>query len=428
MTAASPGSLFGTFLSVSGAERGRVLRARRRRRAPRQAAGRRRAPGRPVRSVGRRQDVAAARRADPGARAPRADRRDADQLPRSRARAGARDQRGRASRRPSRARTRPTTWAASRATRRAAWSLILDNLEEVARAGARPAPRRGRRRGRRAGAAGRRGGAAHAAGPVDRRRRVRAPRADHQRARRAVGQARRAGVDDAAAPRRRRAVADIIERSAVQSGTPFETGLAAAVAADLVRERALPAVRRPAGGARDRRPAAGVAAPLPPQRRPGGAAGAVAGGRLRARRAARSRAARCSRPARPDGVSEADLGAPTRRGRNRGAEALAALQARGLLVAHTRGRKEVFALAHPALREIDRGLRDRRSRARRPTRAGCSRAGIATGERLRVPRALRRSPPPARDADARPSAAAVRRGLGGAGDAVQPGRRRSRCW
>ncbi len=45
----------------------------------------------------------------------------------------------------------------------------------------------------------------------------------------------------------------------------------------------------------------------------------------------------------PDGVSEADLGVPTRRGRNRGAETLAALQARGLLVAHTRGRKEVFS-------------------------------------------------------------------------------------
>ena len=52
---------------------------------------------------------------------PRADRRDADQLPRPRARAGARDQRGghRAAR--CRDRTRPTFSAASRATRAAAW-------------------------------------------------------------------------------------------------------------------------------------------------------------------------------------------------------------------------------------------------------------------------------------------------------------------
>ena len=50
----APGSLFGTFLSYRGAERGRVLRARGRRRAAGQAADRRRAPGRADRAVGRR--------------------------------------------------------------------------------------------------------------------------------------------------------------------------------------------------------------------------------------------------------------------------------------------------------------------------------------------------------------------------------------
>ena len=214
------------------------------------------------------------------------------------------------------------------------------------------------------------------------------------------------------------AIADILERSAVQSGTPFESRPGRRRRGRSGAQRALPSVRSPARRARHRRSAAGVAAPLPPQRRARGAAGAVAGGRVPRRRAAGSRAARCSRPASADGVSEADLGVPTRRGRNRGAETLAALQSRGLLVAHTRGRKEVFALAHPALREIieDFAITDR-ARATIARRALTRR--IATGERLRVPelvaihRHLRGTLTP-------PERAVVRRGLGGAGDAHRP--------
>src|SRR5499427_7971118 len=179
------------------------------------------------------------------------------------------------------------------------------------------------------------------------------------------------------------AVADIIERSAVQSGTPFETGLAAAVAADLVREgpcrpfdlqiaaRAIVDLRL---------------ASLRRYRRSGGPAVLPAlwladvcreaGGSL-ARRALLAAAD-------PDGVSESDLGVPNRRGRNRGAETLGVLQARGLVVPHTRGRKEVFALAHPALREIvdDFAITDR-ARATVARRALTRR--ISTGERLRIP-------------------------------------------
>jgi HEAT repeat protein len=113
-----------------------------------------------------------------------------------------------------------------------------------------------------------------------------------------------------------------------------------------------------------------------------------------------------------DGVSEADLGVPTRRGRNRGAETLSALQSRGLLVANMRGRKEVFTLAHPALREIieDFAITDR-ARATNARRALTRR--IATGERLRVPELvaihwyLRGTLTP-------PERAVVRRGMGGA--------------
>jgi HEAT repeat protein len=207
------------------------------------------------------------------------------------------------------------------------------------------------------------------------------------------------------------AVADIIERSAVQSGTPFETGLAAAVAADLVRDgpcrafdlqltvRAIVELRL---------------ASLRRYRRSGGPAVLPAlwladvckeaGGAL----ARRALLAACE----SDGVSESDLGVPTRRGRNRGAEALTALQSHGLLVAHTLGRKEVFAIAHPALREIieDFAISDR-ARATNARRALTRR--IATGERLRAPElvAIHRH---LRGTLTAPERAAVRRSLGGA--------------
>src|SRR4051812_13520375 len=127
-------------------------------------------------------------------------------------------------------------------------------------------------------------------------------------------------------------IADVIERSAVQSGTSFEAGLAAAVAADLVRDGPcrpfdLQLVARAVVDLR--------LASLRRYRRSGGPAVLPAlwladvcreagGGIARRALLAASEAG---------GVSESDLGAPTRRGRNRGAEALAVLQSRGLLVA-----------------------------------------------------------------------------------------------
>src|SRR3954468_21308494 len=214
------------------------------------------------------------------------------------------------------------------------------------------------------------------------------------------------------------AVADIIERGAVQSGTSFESGLAVAVAADLVKAgpcrpfdvqlviRAIVDLRL-ASLRRYRR--SGGPAVLPALwladvcREAGGGLG------RRALLAASE----------PEGVSESDLGVPTRRGRNRGAETLAALQARGLLVAHTRGRKEVFALAHPALRETIQDFAiAQHARARIARRALTRR--IATGERLRVPellavhRHLRGTLTPV-------ERGAVRRGLGGAAMRVSLG-------
>ena len=180
------------------------------------------------------------------------------------------------------------------------------------------------------------------------------------------------------------AVADIIERSAVQSGTSFESRPGRR-RRRRSGARAGPAVRSicswscaPSSTCGSRRCAATAAAAGRRCCRRSGSrtsAGEAGGGLARRALLAASE---------PGGVSEADLGAPTRRGRNRGAETLAALQSRGLLVAHTRGRKEVFALAHPALRETieDFAITDR-ARATNARRALTRR--IATGERLRVP-------------------------------------------
>jgi len=213
------------------------------------------------------------------------------------------------------------------------------------------------------------------------------------------------------APLGEAAVADIIERSAVQSGTAFESGLAAAVAADLVRAgpcrpfdlqlcaRSIVDLRL-ATARRYRR--SGGPAVLPALwladvcRTSGGAL------------ARRALLAGCE----PDGVSESDLGARVRRGRNLGAETLTALQTRGLLVAQTQGRKEVFTVAHPALRGAIRDFAiAEHARATIARRALTRR--IATGDRLRVPelvavhRHLRGTLTP-------PERVAVRRSLGAA--------------
>ncbi|HTB58367.1 MAG TPA: HEAT repeat domain-containing protein, partial [Polyangia bacterium] len=146
-------------------------------------------------------------------------------------------------------------------------------------------------------------------------------------------------------------VADILERSAVQSGTPFENGLAAVVAADLCRAGPCRAIdlQITARAIADLRLGS-----LRRYRRSGGAAVvpaawfdrvAAESGGAPARRALIAAATEAS-------VSADDLAARARNGRDLGAEALAALRARGLLVAQARGRQEVFVLAHPALRDL----------------------------------------------------------------------------
>src|SRR4029077_17846966 len=73
-----------------------------------------------------------------------------------------------------------------------------------------------------------------------------------------------------------------------------------------------------------------------------------------------------------------------RGGRDRGAEALAALRGHGLLAAAARGRTEVFTLAHPALRETvrDFAIADR---ARAVVARRTLRRRLSTGDRLRLP-------------------------------------------
>jgi hypothetical protein len=178
-------------------------------------------------------------------------------------------------------------------------------------------------------------------------------------------------------------VAEILERSAVQSGTAFEKGLAAAVAADLCHDGPCRAIdiQVVARAIADLRLGS-----LRRYRRSGGAAvlpsvwidrvAADAGGPI-ARRALIAAATNGS-------VDPDELAARTRDGRDAGAEALAALRARGVVIAQPRGRREVYVLAHPALREVvlqatlaDRGRTAvaRRMLARRR----------AAGERLRIP-------------------------------------------
>src|SRR5579871_4194174 len=177
-------------------------------------------------------------------------------------------------------------------------------------------------------------------------------------------------------------VADILERSAVQSGTPFENGLAAAVAADLCRAGPCRAIDLQviARAIADLRLGS-----LRRYRRSGGAAVlpavwfdrvAAESGGAPARRALIAAATAGS-------VSAEDLAARARNGRDLGAEALSALRARGLLTALPRGRQEVYALAHPALADLvlastmtDRARADQARRTLMRRRAA--------GERLRI--------------------------------------------
>ena len=400
--------------AVSGAERRRVLRPRRRRRAPRQAAGRRR---RTWSSLSGPSGVGKTSLLRAGLTPALARReltvRDPDQLPRSRARAGARDQRASASRRPSPARTRPTTWAASRASAKGGLVLILDHLEEVLAPARGPAPGAGAAavvelalrvveeapRTRLVlsiddGAFARLDAITSALGGPAGKLGAPAPMT-LPRARRG----RRSPTSSSAAPcsRGRRSRAAWRPRSrpiSCRDGPcrPFDLQLVVRAIVDL-RLASLRRYRRSGG------PAVLPALWLADVCGAGGrrARAARAARRQRARRRQRSRPAAC----RPGAGATA---APRRWRRCRRA---------GCWCAHTRGRKEVFALAHPALREIDRGLRDRRSRARHGraprAHAGGSRpaSACACRELVAVHRHLRGTLTPT-------SAAPSRRSLGGA--------------
>jgi len=177
-------------------------------------------------------------------------------------------------------------------------------------------------------------------------------------------------------------VADILERSAVQSGTPFEKGLAAAVAADLCHDGSCRAIdlQLVARAITDLRLGS-----VRRYRRSGGAGVlpavwldrvCVDCGGARARRALVAASD-------PGGIVAADLGLRTRGGRDLGAEALAALQARGLVAAQPRGRTEAFHLVHPALRcvVLDLTMADR---ARAAFAHRTLQRRRAAGERLRL--------------------------------------------
>jgi HEAT repeat protein len=205
--------------------------------------------------------------------------------------------------------------------------------------------------------------------------------------------------------------ADILERGAVQSGTPFEKGLAAAVAADLCRDGPCRAIdlQWVVRAIVDLRLGS-----LRRYRRSGGAAVlptlwldkvcAESGGAL----ARRALVAACA----AEGIAAADLGARTRGGRDLGAETLALLRAHGLVAAQTRRRTEVYTLAHPALREVvlESTMADR-------ARAGAARRTLlrrrAAGDRLRLAElyAIGRH---LRGALGPEERKAVRRGMGGA--------------
>ncbi len=177
-------------------------------------------------------------------------------------------------------------------------------------------------------------------------------------------------------------VADILEWSAVRSGTPFEKGLAAAVAADLCRHGPCRAIdlQLVARAITDLRLGS-----VRRYRRSGGAAVLPAvwlervcselGGPL-ARRVLIAASS-------TGGIAAADLDSRTRGGRDLGGEVLAALRTRGLVVAQARGRTEAFILAHPALRDVvlELTMADR-------ARAGFARRVLvrrrAAGDRLRL--------------------------------------------
>jgi HEAT repeat protein len=178
-------------------------------------------------------------------------------------------------------------------------------------------------------------------------------------------------------------VSEVLERTAIQSGTFFESGLAGAVAADLCsagrcRPLDLQMVARAIVDLR--------LSSVRKYQRSGGAAVLPAlllervceesGGRV-ARQALLAAAERGE-------ITADDLDARTPKARDAAAAALVALKGRGLLRARTRGRREAFALAHPGLvPAVESFAIDDRARAAEARRS--LRRRLTAGERLRLP-------------------------------------------
>jgi HEAT repeat protein len=177
-------------------------------------------------------------------------------------------------------------------------------------------------------------------------------------------------------------VSDVLERTAIQSGTFFENGLATAVAADLCRAgrcrpldlqlvaRAIVDLRLTSVRKFQRSGGAAVLPSLFLER-----VCAESGGRV-------ARQALLAAAEKQEVIAD-DLDGRTPKAREAAAEALASLKGRGVLRARTRGRREAYALAHPGLRATVEafGIEDR-ARAAEARRA--LRRRLTSGDRLRV--------------------------------------------
>ena len=113
----------------------------------------------------------------------------------------------------------------------------------------------------------------------------------------------------------------------------------------------------------------------------------------------------------PSGVTAADLGPASGADAPRGAAVLAALEARGLLVARAAAKSEVFTLAHPALREVieEFAIADR---ARATVARRMLRRRMATGAAAADARGLRGAARPAGHAGPRRAAGVAARAWG----------------
>jgi HEAT repeat protein len=177
--------------------------------------------------------------------------------------------------------------------------------------------------------------------------------------------------------------AEILERTAVQSGTSFESGLASAVAADLCREGPCRALDLQLVGR------AIVELRLTSVRkyqRSGGAAVLPAAFLDRVCDDAGGRAARAAllAVAARGEATAADIEARSPRRAQEITEALARLKARGILTTRSRGRRELYTLAHPGLRPAVEAFGiEERAHAASARRA--LRRRLMASERLRLP-------------------------------------------